>query len=368
MKNTYQFPKVLGLFSLFLFLSPAAYAQSIPETDLSVTHSTQGTMLSATVKTKPPNAYECVRVEFDLYDRADRRPPGAQRKHFGVVSVEFPMRGYGEYSNWKRLPPEADWAETIKKSVTDCWDSAARQSVTLYENAKFAGRRMSFGVGKHTLHNFNNAASSIEVPTGLVAVVYEDADAGGGYGRYVDFLENQPELAKYNFDKTISHIEVFPSGRRWVRNALNNGRFEPGHSIGGKRWAPPNPNPLVGPAKPPNVATQPATRPPTQPPTPTVCSITGEVKNYKPQYGDTFQLTLHPLGKAFSTKVTGGRYTISNVPNGTYELRGSGFVRTGETAGGMPIGLGIYSDESTVVTCKDGSSNSPTFIIRSSEG
>jgi hypothetical protein len=264
------------------------------------------------------------------------------------------MRDFGIYHNWGFMPYEAD---ATKKSVTDCWESAATQSVTVYENVKFEGREKSYGVGKHTLFDFNDSISSIRVPTGLVAIVYEDADAGGGYGRYVDFLENQPDLGKYDFAKKISYIQIFPTGRQWVRNALNNGRFEPGHAIAGKRWATPNTNPLVAPPKPPNVATP----PPPPPPPPAFCSITGQVKNYLTIYGSTFGLILYRDGAptGLKTTVKGAQYTIANVPEGIYEIRSTGYFAANKHK--------MFAEGDQEITCKNGRANRVNFRIDSGD-
>jgi hypothetical protein len=353
-KNNCQFPKVLTLLSLALLFSPSMHAQSPrnPETDIAVNYRTQERTLYVEFERKSANLYECVRVEFDLYTRPT---PGQEKKYLGVFSVEGNMRDFGKFSTWRFMPDKAD---ASKKSITDCWESAANQSVTVYEDVKFGGRSKSFGVGKYRLFDlkdFNDSISSIEVPTGLVAIVYEDADEGGGYGRYVDFLENQPDLTKYDFAKQISYIQIFPTGRQWVRNALNNGRFEAGHSIAGRRFASPNPSPMVAPPLPAHTTTTP-------PPPPVFCSITGQVKNYDPMYKSVFTLTLRRDGvpTKLETKVTGAQYTISNVPEGTYEIVGSGFYPPNKHA--------IFVDgDSQQVTCSKGRANSVNFRIDSGD-
>jgi len=264
----------------------------------------------------------------------------------------------------------------VKYAVkTECSAAAAAddQSVILYDRANFEGLKRNFGVGKHRLSNvadFNDLASSIRVPPGLVVIVYEHADAGGGYGRSIDFMEEQPDLSKYNFDNQISYLQVFRSERPWVRNRLNNGSFEAGHFQMAGQPAQYNPNPLIAPPKPPNVATQPpprtdTTQPPRTetPPPPVFCSLTGQVKDYSFIYASTFTLILYRSdGSAtqFSTKITGGQYTIPNVPEGTYELRSTGYYK--------PTKQIITTDGSRSVTCEGGRSNSVTFKIGPGEG
>jgi hypothetical protein len=67
------------------------------------------------------------------------------------------------------------------------------QKVTLFEAPDFAGRSLTLDVGQHrffTPDDFNDLASSIRVPAGFVAMLFEHADNGGGYGKAVDLLED----------------------------------------------------------------------------------------------------------------------------------------------------------------------------------
>jgi hypothetical protein len=57
--------------------------------------------------------------------------------------------------------------------------------------------------------DFNDVAASIKVPKGLVAIVYEHADEAGGYGSWIDFLEDHADLRTHGFDKKISYLDVF---------------------------------------------------------------------------------------------------------------------------------------------------------------
>ena len=84
--------------------------------------------------------------------------------------------------------------------------------IIVYENVNFGGRSKVLGVGAYrffTPADFNDVISSIKVPAGLAAVVYADADEGGGYGSWVDLLEDWPDLSKINFNEKISYINVF---------------------------------------------------------------------------------------------------------------------------------------------------------------
>jgi hypothetical protein len=127
--------------------------------------------------------------------------------------------------------------------------------VTIYEHANFNGRSRTFAVGQYRLFDssdMNDMASSIKVPKGLVAYVYEHADNGGGYGISADFLEDCADLSQFNFNDKISYIHVFssedsksgvvvrdhqtgevttgpPQQFIWARNSVVNGAFIAGH-------------------------------------------------------------------------------------------------------------------------------------------
>src|SRR5215472_7054263 len=105
--------------------------------------------------------------------------------------------------------------------------------VTLFENAGFQGRSTTLGPGEHRLSDFNDIASSIRVPAGMVAVVCEHADASGGYGLTADFLEDCADLSRYYLNDKISYVSVspaqLPSGLVWVRARLVSGEYVAGH-------------------------------------------------------------------------------------------------------------------------------------------
>jgi hypothetical protein len=73
--------------------------------------------------------------------------------------------------------------------------------VTIYENPNFSGRSRTLGVGGYrffTPEDFNDVVSSISVPAGFGAMLFEHADDGGGYGISVDLLEDCADLSKYD--------------------------------------------------------------------------------------------------------------------------------------------------------------------------
>jgi hypothetical protein len=144
------------------------------------------------------------------------------------------------------------------------YTTVAAPHIAVYDQPNFTGRNKTFVTGQYRLfapEDFNDVISSIHVPQGLVAILYEHADDGGGYGRSVDLLEDCANLSKYNFDKITSYISVFaasrPPGFIWVRNSLQNGQFVAGH------WErqqanppPPNTVAVVSPPLPPHAPTQ----------------------------------------------------------------------------------------------------------------
>jgi hypothetical protein len=104
--------------------------------------------------------------------------------------------------------------------------------VTLFENAGFTGRSIALGPGEHRLTDFKDIASSIQVPSGMVAWVFEHADASGGYGLSADFLEDCADLSSYYLNNKISYVVVSPARQApfvWVRGQLVDGEYVPGH-------------------------------------------------------------------------------------------------------------------------------------------
>ena len=130
--------------------------------------------------------------------------------------------------------------------------------ITLFEAPDFTGRSVTLDGGQHrffTPDDFNDLASSIRVPAALVAILYEDADEGGGYGRSVDLLEDCPNLAVYDFDKKVSYVSVFSAvtadGMVWARAIIKDGSFVPGHWERQRASGEGPPNPGVAAVSPP---------------------------------------------------------------------------------------------------------------------
>jgi len=131
--------------------------------------------------------------------------------------------------------PSSEAGEVQERAVriTIVPDPSA-QVIGIYENPNLGGRSQILGVGEYRLCDFNDLASSIYVPTGLVAMLYEHADAGGGYGISVDLLENRFDLSQVGFNDKLSYIRVFNRYANvgtyiWMRNSVQNGQFIWGH-------------------------------------------------------------------------------------------------------------------------------------------
>jgi hypothetical protein len=78
-------------------------------------------------------------------------------------------------------------------------------------------------------------------------------------------------------------------------------------------------------------------------------------------YRNVFTLILYRdnVRTELKTKVRGSQYTIPNVPEGTYEIRGSGYYEPNKHA--------IFAEDSQEVTCSNGQANSVNFRIDSGD-
>ena len=110
---------------------------------------------------------------------------------------------------------------------------AFSQSVVLYDEPNFTGASKVIGPGQYLLSDFNDRASSIKVPAGMVAYLYEHAADSKGYGIAVDLLEDHADLSSLGFNDKLSYITVFAAIDQnnfiWTRGAIINGVFIPGH-------------------------------------------------------------------------------------------------------------------------------------------
>ena len=111
-----------------------------------------------------------------------------------------------------------------------------RNIITLFKDVNFSGQSKTFGIGSFALIdsiNLANMVSSVRIPAGLVATIYDHADTNGGYGTSVDLMEDCPQLNAYNFDDKIAYITVFSAknsaGLIWVRGKMLNSQYIAGH-------------------------------------------------------------------------------------------------------------------------------------------
>lgn len=88
-------------------------------------------------------------------------------------------------------------------------------NVTIYDAVNFGGRSATLGVGNYPLSGPSaplDKVSSIQVPAGMVALVYELADGAGGYGRSADLMENYADVSTLGLTG-IAYIQVFLAER-----------------------------------------------------------------------------------------------------------------------------------------------------------
>lgn len=112
----------------------------------------------------------------------------------------------------------------------------------------------------------------------------------------------------------------------------------------------------------------PGENPPLPPPT-TTCTISGRVVGDRPAYRTHINLFGEGDRKPrLSVRVSNGQYTIPNVPEGSYEVRGKmDNPMTRQTSRG-PVGLKVIADDDQAVTCDNGQPVKVNFHIGSSEG
>lgn len=128
--------------------------------------------------------------------------------------------------------------------------------VTIYDAINFGGRSASLAVGTYSLSGSSaplDKVASIQVPAGMVALVYELADSAGPYGRSADLMENYADVSTLGLSG-IAYVQVFLTERDvpliadtiaraptpvptpapiahefWVRGAVANEQYVAGH-------------------------------------------------------------------------------------------------------------------------------------------
>ncbi len=147
--------------------------------------------------------------------------------------------------------------------------------VTLYTQTGFQGETRALSPGSVRFTDpstFNDRAVSIQVAQGYCAVLFEDADDGGGYGRAVDLLEDCPDLSVYGFSGIASYVIVFSTTNGtlvYVRGQMQNGAYVAGHWERQRASG-------AGPAQPTSATVSPP-YPPHADTTPTALSVAGAV-------------------------------------------------------------------------------------------
>ena len=116
------------------------------------------------------------------------------------------------------------------------YNQSLNNKVILYEGPEYSGQSKELAAGIHrftTPADFNDLASSIKVPAGFVAVIFEHVNQSGGYGNYVDLMEDCANLSIYDFNDKVSYLNIFSATARpgyvYVRNRMTNNQFVAGH-------------------------------------------------------------------------------------------------------------------------------------------
>ncbi len=134
-----------------------------------------------------------------------------------VITLHLNMQG-------QRRPP---------RTVPDWTVILTEQQVALYENPGYTGPVKMLAPGQYVLSDFNDLTSSLKVPPGMVAYVYEHAAPGKGYGMSADIMEDVPDLSALNLTDKISYVTIFYASKEnkfdWARGAIVNGQFVAGH-------------------------------------------------------------------------------------------------------------------------------------------
>jgi hypothetical protein len=130
-----------------------------------------------------------------------------------------------------RSPAKTPAPKTFNNNASTVLLSAPRE-ITLFESPGFTGQSKVYKEGDYPLSDFNDQASSIKVPPGMGVMIYENVNNAGGYGAYIDLLEDCADLSTYQFNDNVSFIRVFAAdkpGYVYVRNKMVNNQFVPGH-------------------------------------------------------------------------------------------------------------------------------------------
>lgn len=330
MKNRCALVILLMLPSILLIFSLRAYTQKPTITDDSARASVQDLKVSFSgrpagrdsefvfgeVFNQSGNRFGCAQLTFDLATSDGR--------HLGVVSVDVPGLGARRTTQYEQRLPFPT-AKITLKSVMQCQGGDILSFTA-------ESTRIRKGDGVTLQWRTANARS--------VAIGVSNPASPHPTERDLIFNSGRPDLI-------LDRRSVEPSGS-WRVFPLKTTTFR----LTASNWGTAYKDLTI------EVTSEPLTS--------GVCSITGQVKNYLPIYVQNgkpvFSILLYRAGSEtplVTVTVTSDRYTIPNVPEGVYEIRGKGFYR--------PNNHAIFADGSQEVTCRNGRANNVNFRIDSGD-
>lgn len=85
---------------------------------------------------------------------------------------------------------------------------------------------------EYSMAGLQNKVRSVIIPRGFVVALYEHANESGGYGNYLELMEDCPDLAKLGLGDTVCFASVFFSkrlGGRYIIAKKVNDKIIPGY-------------------------------------------------------------------------------------------------------------------------------------------
>lgn len=324
MKNRLELLRVLPLLALTFFLTPAASAQPVRDVKQDIQVSFTGrpaagpfSSVSGSVRNRSVNLYRCVNLTFDLHADA-----GPQARHLGAVTVKVEgLEPRAERDYEQPLPSPS--GDIRLKSVAECPKEMPGGPKVLSLTAE--PPRLTRGQTATIRWETENA---------------EQVFVGEPNPAWSMANPLEPVLAPRAVDVTGS-LPVTPTQTTTYRLQVKKGGMFVFKDVTVE----------VGSA----------------PPPPGFCTISGEVRRDKPEYMTRITLRsegapAHPPRSA--TVDTSGRYTFSQVPEGTYVVMPRGRYPVGDGK----LGSLAPSPPSQRVVCEPNGSHSADFVIKDTEG
>ena len=114
---------------------------------------------------------------------------------------------------WRTGPVPAHRSQASgKQPVNQTRSLLVLDFVTIYArtptSAEPGSSSTSVTTGSSAASDMNDTISSIQVPAALVAMVFEHADSGGGYGISADFLEDCADLAPLDLNDGVFFLHL----------------------------------------------------------------------------------------------------------------------------------------------------------------